>query len=137
VIVVDTSVVVQWVAPEDGQLQAERLLGQTDLGAPDVLLVEAADVLAKKVRAGDSTLDGALAGLALIRDTVPKLVSSADLAAKAMRLSAELSHPAYDCCFRACALDVGAVLATRDRPFIVRLTEHGYADQIHVWRVGQ
>jgi predicted nucleic acid-binding protein len=136
VIVVDSSIALQWVLPEAGASVAEELFGNPDLLAPDILLMEAANVLAKKVRAGNSTMDGALTGLVLIRDTVARLVSSIELAPEALRLSAELSHPAYDCCFLACALQSGATLATRDQPFIDRLSERGYSAHLHLWGQG-
>ncbi|MDB5540729.1 MAG: PilT protein N-terminal [Devosia sp.] len=133
-IVVDSSIALQWVLPEEDASYAEELLGNPDLIAPDILLMEAANVLAKKVRAGNSTMDGALVGLRLIRDTVSRLVSSADLAAESLRLSVALAHPAYDCCFLACAVNANAVLATRDQPFIDRLRASGYGDRLHSWR---
>lgn len=132
-IVVDSSIALQWVLPEAGATIAESLLGNPDLVAPDILLIEAANVLAKKVRGGSSTLDDALSGLVLIRDTVSRFVSSAELAADALRLSAELVHPVYDCCFLACARQVGARLATRDMPFVERLTARGYGAHLHTW----
>ena len=132
-IVVDSSIALQWVLPEADASVAETLFGNPELIAPDILLIEASNVLAKKARGGDSTMDGALAGLVLIRDTVSRFVSSADLASDALRLSATLVHPVYDCCFLACAIRAGAALATRDQPFIKRLVANGYADRLHSW----
>lgn len=95
-IAVDSSIALQWVLPESGTAAAVGLLGRPDLVAPDILLVESANVLAKKVR-GDF----------------------------------ELAHPAYDCCFFACALKTDAAFATRDQPFINRLVAHGHAGRLH------
>jgi predicted nucleic acid-binding protein len=133
VIVVDSSIALQWLLPEADAVLAESLLGNPDLVAPDILLIEAANVLAKKVRGSDATLDDAVSAPGLIRDIVSRFVSSADLAADALRLSVELVHPVYDCCFLACAHQVGGRLATRDQPFVERLTARGYGKDLHAW----
>ncbi len=134
-IVVDSSIALQWVLPEADAEVAETLLGNPELIAPDILLIEAANVLAKKVRGNNSTMDDAIAGLALIEDTVSRFVSSAELAAEALRLSVDIVHPVYDCCFLACAIKLGAKLATRDAPFAGRLVSRGYGDRLHAWSV--
>jgi predicted nucleic acid-binding protein len=130
VIVVDSSIALQWVLPEDGA-EAVSLLGRPDLLAPDILHVEVTNVLAKKVRARDVTMDGAHAGLGIIREAIPTLVSSSELAEETLRLAVELVHPAYDCCFLACALKADATFATRDRPFIDRMILRGYGDRLY------
>lgn len=130
-IAVDSSIALQWVLPEAGTAAAVSLLGRPDLVAPDILLVECANVLAKKVRAGELTLERALAGLHIIRDAVPTVMSSMELADEVLRLSVELVHPAYDCCFFACALRADAAFATRDQPFINRLVARGHASRLH------
>lgn len=130
-IAVDSSIALQWVLPEAGTPAAVSLLGRPDLVAPDILLVECANVLAKKVRTTELTLEKAMAGLRIIRDAVPTVVSSADLADDVLRLSVELAHPAYDCCFFACALKADAVLATRDQPFVNRLVARGHGSRLH------
>lgn len=132
-IVVDSSIALQWVLPEADAEVAETLLGNPELVAPDILLIEAANVLAKKVRGSNATMDDAVAGLALIQDTVSRFVSSAELAADALRISVEVVHPVYDCCFLACAIKLGARLATRDQPFVDRLIARGYSDRLCVW----
>lgn len=130
-IVVDSSIALQWVLPESGADAAEALIGRPELVAPDLILIEVANVLAKKVRAGDMTLDQAQEGLMLVRDTVGRLNSSVDLCGRALDLSVELSHPVYDCCFLACALAEDASLATRDQPFIDRLARAGYGARVY------
>ena len=130
-IAVDSSIALQWVLPESGTAAAVSLLGRPDLVAPDILLVESANVLAKKVRGDELTLERAEAGLKIIRDAVSTVMSSAELADEVLRLSVELAHPAYDCCFFACALKADAAFATRDQPFINRLVAHGHAGRLH------
>ena len=129
-IVVDSSFALQWVLPEPDSEPAEQLLGRTDLTAPDILIIEVANVLAKKVRIGDLTLAEAHAGLQIIKDAIPVLVNSVALAASSIALAAELSHPVYDCCFLACAIDLDTKLATRDQPFIYRIVRAGLAARL-------
>lgn len=130
-IAVDSSIALQWVLPESAAQEALSLLGRPDLLAPDILLVESANVLAKKVRAGDMTIEDASEGLEIIREAVKAVASSARLAKEALRLSVELVHPAYDCCFLACALESNTKLATRDRPFADRMIARGYGDRLY------
>ena len=126
VIVIDTSVALQWVLPEPGAEEAYRYTKANDVISADVLLVEAANVLAKKVRAHTMSGDEAVRGLALIKSGVRRLMPLQFLVTRALELSIELSHPVYDCVFLACAEQEGGVLATRDAPFITRVTERGY-----------
>lgn len=130
-IAVDSSIALQWVLPEAGTASAVSLLGRPDLVAPDILLVECANVLAKKVRSAELSLEKAAEGLKIVREAVPTVISSVELADSALRLSVELVHPAYDCCFFACALKADAAFATRDQPFINRLVARGHAGRLH------
>lgn len=129
-IAVDSSIALQWVLPEEGAAAALALLGRPDLIAPDIILVETANVLAKKVRADDISLDAAREGLGIIRDAVA-IISSVELATDALQLSVDLVHPAYDCCFFACAVASDASFATRDQPFVDRLVARGYGSRLH------
>ena len=91
----------------------------------DILLVEVANVLGKKVRAKTMTGEDAMSCLALIRSGVTRLRHSEPLIPRALELSIILNHPVYDCVFLACAEAEGGVLATRDIPFVTRVTERG------------
>jgi predicted nucleic acid-binding protein len=126
VIVIDSSVALQWVLPEDGAAQADRFLTAPDTLAPDIVLIEAADVLAKKVRAKDMSGAEALDALDIVGKGLKRLESSADLAGRALELSILLSYPVYDCVFLACAERLEAVLVTRDAPFRRRAAERGF-----------
>lgn len=126
VIVIDSSIALQWVLPEPGAEEAYRYARANDVISADVLLVEAANVLAKKVRAHTMSGDEAVRGLELITSGVRRLVSVQVLVTRALELSIKLGHPAYDCVFLACAEQEGGVLATRDAAFIKRATERGF-----------
>lgn len=125
VTVIDSSIALQWVLPEPASEHALRYVRADDTLAPDIILVEAANVLAKKVRAAAIDGDEAVRALGMIKAALTRLVPSEPLVARALELSIALSHPVYDCVFLACAEREGGRLATFDRPFIKRITERG------------
>ena len=129
-IVVDSSVALQWVVPEDGSSRAEQLLGRTDLVAADIILIEVANVLGKKVRAGDMTGAEAAQRLQFVRDSIPRLDLTLPLIDRALELSVELSHGIYDCTFLACALSLNTFVVSRDAPFINRAGQRGYGERV-------
>ncbi|HVX71973.1 MAG TPA: type II toxin-antitoxin system VapC family toxin [Devosia sp.] len=126
VIVIDSSIALQWVLPEPGAEQAYRYVKADGVISPDILLVEAANVLAKKVRAKDMSGDESMRALAMVRAGVRELAPSEPLVPRALELSIALSHPVYDCVFLACAEQVAGHLATRDAPFVKRASERGF-----------
>jgi hypothetical protein len=127
VIIVDTSLALQWVLPEEDSRRADGYLQRKlMIVSPDVLMVEVANVLAKKVRADNLIIEEAHEALSIVRSSVSQLMPTEPLVRRAMELSANLSHPVYDCVFLACAEAQGGLLATRDAPFVRRVTERGF-----------
>jgi predicted nucleic acid-binding protein len=127
VIVIDSSIALQWVLPEEGSEKALRYVRADDVVSPDILLVEAANVLAKKVRAKDMSGEAAVQALGMVRSAITRIVHTEPLVPRALELSIALSHPVYDCVFLACAEQVDGKLATRDAPFVRRVSERGMA----------
>lgn len=125
-IVIDSSIALQWVLPEQGSEHAFRYVRAENAISPDILLVETANVLAKKVRASDMDGEAAVRALGMVRAAIVRLVSSEPLVPRALALSVALSHPVYDCVFLACAEQTGGQLATRDAPFAKRVAERGF-----------
>lgn len=123
--VIDSSIALQWVLNESGTEVAGAYVRAEGVTSPDVLLVETANVLAKKVRAGEISGEYALKALSAVKAAIT-LVHSEPLVLRALELSVELSHPVYDCVFLACAEDLGARLVSRDAPFTKRVAERGY-----------
>ena len=111
--VVDASVAVKWVVPENGSDRA-RLLAQTKLEAPDLLSVECANILWKKVRLGHLTRREAADCLRLLLGMPVAVAASRELLDSALRLSLELDHPVYDCLYLALALQRRFPLVTAD-----------------------
>ena len=66
-VVVDASVALKWVIEEDGSEAAGALLLEEPLAAPDLLMVECANVLWAKARRRVLTRDLACAALAALQ----------------------------------------------------------------------
>jgi predicted nucleic acid-binding protein len=56
-VVVDASIALKWVIEEDGSEEAGALLLEETLAAPDLLMIECANVLWAKARRGALTRD--------------------------------------------------------------------------------
>lgn len=118
--IVDASVAVKWVIEEEDSALAQRL-SQIPLEAPDLLLVECANILWKKVRLGDLAAAEAEERLDLLLRAPVRLAASRDLLKPALALSLELHHPVYDCLYLALAQRRGVPLVTADERLISAL----------------
>lgn len=108
---VDTSVAIKWFVAEDGQAEAELLIGES-LAAPDLLLVEASNALWKKWRKRELAREHATMAQAMLASFV-ELRPSRPFAEQALAIAFELGHPVYDCVYLAMseAMDVPMVTA--------------------------
>jgi predicted nucleic acid-binding protein len=125
--IIDASVAIKWVVAEPGSDAAAALLGTGPLRAPDLLLVECANVLWKKQRRGELTAD--LAGLAarLLLQADVELLPSRPLIERALGLAVQLDHPVYDCLYLAAAVAGGQPLVTADALLVTRGRAAGFA----------
>jgi predicted nucleic acid-binding protein len=113
--VIDASVAVKWVVPEALSDRADRLLaGDAELIAPDLLFVEAANALRKKVARGEMTGEEASLALDCLFESPLDLRPTKDLLRRALALACRFDHPAYDCVYAALAEREGAALVTDD-----------------------
>ncbi len=115
--IVDASVAVKWVVNESGSDRA-RLLSQSRLEAPDLLPIECANILWKKVRIRDLTREGATTRLELLLRAPVSLAESRHLLDSALELSLDLHHPVYDCVYIALALRHDIPLVTADERLV-------------------
>jgi len=98
--IVDASVVIKWVVQEAGTPNALALTTHKLL-APDLLVVECADIIRKKVRRGEMTgYEASLATRLLARVDI-ELTPMRALLEPATRLAIELDHPAQGCTYLA------------------------------------
>lgn len=118
-LVVDASVAVKWVLPEDDSERAEVLVLRNDvlLHAPAFLFMEAANVFWAKARGGQLDSSQAPDRLSRLR-RAPLLVWDGDEPLpRALDLARSLDHAVYDCAYLALALHLDAVYITADRRF--------------------
>ena len=115
--IVDASVAIKWVVNESGSDRA-RLLSETKLEAPDLLPIECANILWKKVRLRDLTREEASTRLELLLRAPVSLSESRRLLDSALGLSLDLGHPVYDCVYIALALSRDIPLVTADERLV-------------------
>jgi len=121
-IVVDASVAVKWVIPEELSDQAESLRGRADrLLAPDLLLPEAANALWKKLLRREITTSEAAQAIDLLMQSGLDLRPSGPLLGRALTLAQRLRHPVYDCIYVALAQAEGATLVSADQRLLARI----------------
>jgi predicted nucleic acid-binding protein len=114
-VVVDSSVVVKWFVDEPERSAALDLLrAEQPLVAPDLLLIEVAHTLRRKVGEGRLPGPAATAALTEVMDGPVELVPTAPLSLRAMRLADRAGGSVYDACFVALAEERGAPLVTAD-----------------------
>lgn len=130
--VVDASVAIKWVVDEQQRDTARRfLLDNADLVAPELLLVEIANILRSKVARQEIGREQARGALEAVRLAVPTLVPDKDLVGHALDLTLRLDHPTYDCMYLACAADHDANFITADARLIGKLKQTGGWSRVH------
>ena len=114
--VVDTSIAVKWLVDESDCEAAQNLLDTDErLIAPDLVVVEAGNVLWKKIRRGEITSHQAVLGIQELPTYFEQLVRSTPLVARAIAIAAQIGHPVYDdCLYLACAEHFEVPLVTAD-----------------------
>lgn len=120
-VVVDASIAVKWVVAEEGHQESLLLSRAQPLIAPDFVLVEAANVLWKKVRIDQLMREQALQGLEFIRGAYAELVPSNGLIERALSIALQLDHPVYDCLYLACAQVEQLEFMTADKRLAAKL----------------
>ena len=116
--VVDASVAVKWVVPEEGSQFAEQLVtGGAVLHAPAFIFLELANILWKWMRAGELAQAEATDLMIRLRRAPLILWRGEEPLAETLSLAKELDHAVYDCAYLALTLELDAVYVTADRRF--------------------
>lgn len=123
-LVIDASVALKWVIPEDDSTAAEALLRGEPLIAPDFLAIECANVLWTKARRRVMSGADARAGLSLILSAPLRLLPSATYAAAAQAIALDLDQSVYDSLYLAAALAERAAFVTADAAFAAAAGKH-------------
>jgi predicted nucleic acid-binding protein len=124
-IVVDASVAVRWIPEEEGAELSSTILGRGDLSAPDLLVVEVASALRRKLELGQLTSDQVSEGFRLIFGRVRHYPPSTELMNRSIELSIALSHSIYDCVYVAQAEAIKGQLVTNDHDLANRIRRAG------------
>ena len=125
--VVDASVVLKWFLPESDSDLADQLLeaflnNQAELIAPDLLLLEVANTLWKRVTRNDlSEREAKSAYSDLLAMPLPT-VNSISLVDAALAFSLKHHHPVYDFVYCALAVDQNCDLVTSDQALVKKLS---------------
>jgi predicted nucleic acid-binding protein len=130
-VVVDASVAVKWLVPEVHSDAAARLLdGEILLCAPDLIAVEVAGTLWKKVRRGELTSREAGA----IRDAFDamplELVAARTLLPAALHIALALDRTVHESLYVALAAAQKCPLVTADRKLYAAIAASSLGDSI-------
>ena len=113
--VIDASVAVKWVLPEEGAERAALLRKESiDFIAPSIIAVEISSAIWKRARRKEISREEAVAALHIATSLAGRLHPAEDLAPAALQLAVTFDHAVYDCIYVALADREGAVLVTDD-----------------------
>ena len=123
--VIDASVAIKLVVPEERSMQAVAFQSSQRLAAPDILFSECANTLWKKVRRGELSETDAGEALDVLTDMDVQVVPCRELALEALMLSLRLDHPVYDCLYLCLALRLETAVVTADERLLRKLSQSG------------
>ncbi|GAB4260191.1 MULTISPECIES: type II toxin-antitoxin system VapC family toxin [Deferrisoma] len=129
--VVDASVAAKWFFDEALTPNARGVLHRYEgLIAPDLVLLEVANVAWKRVSRGEAPPEH----LSAVGEALPHfftlLVPAAEVLAEAAETALRLQHPVYDCAYLAVARRRQVPLVTADRRLKFRAAEVGWEGEI-------
>jgi predicted nucleic acid-binding protein len=102
-LVVDASVAVQWVLPEEGSARAISLRADNNLIAPSLIGAEIGSAIWKAVRRDGLSRQDAIEALDAALLPFDTLVGIEELQQQALEIAIHLNHSIYDCFYLALA----------------------------------
>lgn len=130
-VVVDASVALKWVFDEP-ESEAAVALRNEDLIAPVLWLVEAANVLWRRMRIGEVTTREAVECLSELANAPVASLAMEPYLDRALELATEIGHPVYDCVYLALALHHDTHVVTADRRFASVAGREGFAGRVQL-----
>lgn len=116
--VVDANVAVKWVVPEIHSTAALRLRNsEYTLLVPDFFFPEIGNVLWKRVRRGEITLDDAQEDLGALMELGLQIIPSLPLMPQALEIAVRTQQAVYDCVYLSLAITHGCQMVTADQRF--------------------
>ena len=120
-VIVDASVVIKWVVPEAGTIDALALLERFSLCAPELVVAECANILWKKVTRDELDVGEADTAARLLEASALETRGSRHLLGRATALAVSLGHPAYDCLYLVLAQELDLPFVTADERLVRKI----------------
>ncbi|MET3794712.1 type II toxin-antitoxin system VapC family toxin [Aquamicrobium terrae] len=98
-IIIDASIAIKWVVEEEGTPFALGLRRDYRFAAPELLTVECANILWRKVQRSELNHEEAKLAAKLLEQSDIELFGMRGLLATATVLAVDIDHPAYDCIY--------------------------------------
>jgi predicted nucleic acid-binding protein len=131
-IVLDASVAVKWVLREEHAASARQILSTAELLAPHLLWAEVGNILRKRHRRSESSVEEVRRMLGEIQRLPVMTFAHWPLLPAALDLAISLGQTVYDCLYLALAETRNTIMVTADRRFHVVVSASVWADRI-VW----
>jgi predicted nucleic acid-binding protein len=130
-LVVDASVAAKWLFQEQGSAVADRLGDPSyDLHAPDLMALEVAKAVWKRVRGGTLPLEEGRRAVEELRMAPVRWRRGRHLVTAAWEIAVRCDRTVYDGSYLALALAIGARLVTADRRFYDAAVRAGFRDSL-------
>ncbi|GAX38733.1 type II toxin-antitoxin system VapC family toxin [Nodularia sp. NIES-3585] len=129
--VLDASVAIKWFVPEVHSDAARRLLASNHTFlVPDFFFAEVANVLWKRVRRGEDTVENARQTLADLNAFPVEVCLSQPLMLLALDIALENDRAVYDCFYLALAVTQQCQMVTADEKFYNALQNTTYINNL-------
>ena len=120
---VDASVAIKWYLPEPHDVNAGRLLqaageGEVSLHVPDLFFTEVGNILWKRVRWGELSLDRASRIPGLLASVSKRVHGTESYFGAALELACWSGQTVYDCAYLVLAASLECQMATADERLI-------------------
>lgn len=127
--IIDASVALKWLVPEEKSDLAALLIGQGDLTVPTLFHVEVGNAIWRKARKGEVVLDELAGEVANLAGLV-RTIDETDLVPDALALAMAINHPIYDCIYLAMAIAQDDELITADRRFVSAVAQNVHGRRV-------